>query len=192
MADSDCFAIEQFLRAIKALQALRKASPTSPALHERTVELAVALRASDTSIAEPVRSVITQALEDLLPSSVSLEAFNTDYLQKQPGNADAILAAAKAQWQISPSDTPRVNELLMQLTRPESRASLATLKEASAFLKEDVKEDQYKITAFEQAAAQLYPEATAFKTVDAVKAQKQAIMDRRQKAREAGNEDQSS
>lgn len=65
-------------------------------------------------------------LEKLLPlSSTSLENYNTQYLQKYPGDASVILAASKAQWAISgQKDKEGVANLIAQVARKENDPSL--------------------------------------------------------------------
>lgn len=44
----------------------------------------------------PARSAASEILEELIPSSTSLETYNTEYLQRGGASAPVILAAAKA------------------------------------------------------------------------------------------------
>lgn len=55
----------------------------------------------------PINPILTESLAALLPAELSLETFNSQYLQRHSGSAKAILAAAKVSRKL---DAPR-NEI---------------------------------------------------------------------------------
>lgn len=180
---------DQYLRASKAIFALKKAAPSSPALHELVVSLALAARARSGSadVQEAVLPSVKSALEELLPGDASLESYNSSFLQQHPGDASAILAAAKAQWAISgQSDKQGVHDLLLQLCKEENAASTPLLMETREFLLSSV--GQEAADALQQEARKRWPRADAFRSKEERETQKREIEERRKKEREAGNE----
>lgn len=52
--------------------------------------------ASANDVPEPVKSVLDASVAALKPAEVSLDVFNSQYLQRHSSSAPAILASAKA------------------------------------------------------------------------------------------------
>lgn len=81
---------------------MQEIAPNSPALHLRLVDFALLVQSPPSTAPEAALGLVRKELETLLPtSSITLENYNTQYLQKHSGSMDAALAAAKAQWAIS-------------------------------------------------------------------------------------------
>lgn len=77
-------------------------APQSPVVHLQLVEFAIKMQTPSSDVPETVLALIRQEFETILPiSSVNLDAYNTQYLQQRPGDSEAVLAVAKAQWAIS-------------------------------------------------------------------------------------------
>ena len=87
---------------------------------------AVLVQSPESGLPDHIKPIILRSLESLVPlASVSLEAFNTEYIQSHAGVADAALAAAKAQWTISGQrDKDGVAAIVMQILRQENKATL--------------------------------------------------------------------
>ena len=182
---------EEYLRAVRALQRAHAISPESPILHYQIVRFALLLEASssDSGIPAELEATLKADLEPLIPlSSVSPQAFSTDYLQKRPGSAEVILGAARAQWAIS-EDARATSELLLQMAKPENKPTLRDLRAAKVFLQTDVGADQTQLEAFRSAAAGVFPRATAFRSAEQNQEQQAAIAESRRKEKAAGNED---
>lgn len=52
--------------------------------------------ASLSDVPEPIKSVLDASVAELKPAEVSLDVFNSQYLQRHSSSASAILASAKA------------------------------------------------------------------------------------------------
>lgn len=66
----------------------------------------------------PIGAAVTESLAKLLLDEVALDTFNSQYLQKHPGNCKAVLAFAKAVRVLGGSQEEIENALFDQL-RPE-------------------------------------------------------------------------
>lgn len=76
---------------------------------------------------EAVLTILREELEALLPlSSVTLDNYNTQYLQQNPSSVEAALAVAKAQWVISGHrDKQGVSNVLTEALKGGEKPSLA-------------------------------------------------------------------
>jgi len=98
----------------------------SAQLHLQLVRFALQLQQSAEGIPSSVIELLKVELENLLPlQSVSLENYNTEFLQRSASNAQAKLAAAKAQWSISSGkDRAGVSALVAEAIRSTDKPSL--------------------------------------------------------------------
>jgi hypothetical protein len=80
---------------------------------------------------EAVLTILREELEALLPvSSVTLDTYNTQYLQQHPSSIEAALAVAKAQWAISGHrDKQGVMNVLTEALKGGEKPSLAVSPE---------------------------------------------------------------
>uniref|UniRef100_A0A5K1JUL3 RTX-toxin n=1 Tax=Ganoderma boninense TaxID=34458 RepID=A0A5K1JUL3_9APHY len=91
---------EKYLQAVQALNHAHALNADSPELHIRVVDLKrrscfdIGLSLSEKP-SEDTSSAASSAILKLLPDEVSMEVFNSQYLQRHSSRADAILAAAK-------------------------------------------------------------------------------------------------
>jgi hypothetical protein len=101
-------------------------APKSAQLHLQIVRFALQLQNPPSSIAPSVIEVLKADLEGILPlQSVSLESYNTEFLQHNAKDAGAKLAAAKAQWYISgEKDREGVASLNTEAVRSTEKPSL--------------------------------------------------------------------
>ncbi|OBZ77517.1 N-alpha-acetyltransferase 16, NatA auxiliary subunit [Grifola frondosa] len=86
---------KKYLQAVKALNHARSLDPANPELHIRIVHLRNTITALSELPPAPVSPVLSAAISTLLPDELSLEVFNSQYLQQHPGDAKVTLAAAK-------------------------------------------------------------------------------------------------
>jgi peptide alpha-N-acetyltransferase len=105
---------EKYLQAIKSLLKARSLDPENPELHIRTVDLhnrgsihpshgpSKKLTLTWTVLLlpqpppEPIGPILAETLHTLLPGDVTVETFNSQYLQRHSSFPLAVLAAAKA------------------------------------------------------------------------------------------------
>lgn len=106
---------------------MQEIAPESPNLHLRLVDFALLMQSPSSTAPEAVLGLVRKELETLLPtSSVTLENYNTQYLQKHSGDMDAALAAAKAQWAISgQKDGQGVSNMLLEGLKSADRPQLS-------------------------------------------------------------------
>lgn len=105
---------EKYLQAVQALNHAKALKPEDPELHIRIVEIrktgmhrvvyftlasSVTHLSSVSSLPQvpptPIGPLLTESLSALLPDEVALDTFNSQYLQKYPSSASAVLAVAK-------------------------------------------------------------------------------------------------
>lgn len=67
---------------------------------------------------EPIGPVIAEALTSLIPEEITLEVFNSEYLQQYPANAKVILASAKVSHQLQAPRT-EVEDAIFGILNPE-------------------------------------------------------------------------
>jgi peptide alpha-N-acetyltransferase len=86
---------KKYLKATRALRRAHACDPQHPEVHVRIVQLAHKV-ASLSDVPEPIKSVLDASVAELKPAEVSLDVFNSQYLQRHSSSASAILASAKA------------------------------------------------------------------------------------------------
>ncbi|KAG6379644.1 NMDA receptor-regulated protein 1-domain-containing protein [Boletus reticuloceps] len=94
---------KKYLKAARELRRAHARDPHHPEVHVRIVQLARTV-ASVSDVPEPVKSVLDASVAGLKPVEVSLEVFNSQYLQRHSLSASGILASAKVSQML---DTPR-------------------------------------------------------------------------------------
>jgi len=94
---------KKYLKATRELRRAHARDPQHPEVHVRIVQLA-RTAASVSDVPEPVKSVLDASVAALMPAEVSLEVFNSQYLQRHSLSGSAILASAKVSQML---DTPR-------------------------------------------------------------------------------------
>lgn len=124
------------VRALRVLKRMQEIGSQSPNLHLQLVEFALLLKSPRSSVPEAVQALLLEELEPILPiASVSLEHFNTQYLQQHPGDAEAALAAAKAQWTLSEHrDKDGVSSMLLEAFKGAIQPTLAVSSKLSCIL----------------------------------------------------------
>lgn len=180
----------ELARALKSLNRLHEIAPQSPTLHLQLIEFALLLQTPPSGISEAVLALLRDELQSILPdSSITLESYNTQYLQQHPRDAAAALAVAQAQWTISNHrDKDGVVSLMLEALKGPEQPTLGTVQAALAFLRDEVQADSQVIQAFNASAKAFYPRATILKTSEELAAQKASIEEARRMEKEAGNE----
>lgn len=97
-----CFAIydvairrKKYLQAVRMLTRAHSLDSEHPDLHSRIVHLRNTVSSLPEPIPAPVGPVLAESIASLLPAEVSLELFNSQYLQKHSSLPMAIVAHAK-------------------------------------------------------------------------------------------------
>ncbi|KAG2124195.1 NMDA receptor-regulated protein 1-domain-containing protein [Suillus clintonianus] len=97
-----CFAIydvairrKKYLQAVRMLVRAHSLDAEHPDLHFRIVHLRNTVSSLPEPIPAPVGPVLAESIASLLPEEVSLELFNSQYLQKHSSSSMAIVAHAK-------------------------------------------------------------------------------------------------
>ncbi|KAJ7627570.1 NMDA receptor-regulated protein 1-domain-containing protein [Mycena polygramma] len=123
---------KKYLQASKALARAAEIDTEHPEVHIRRVDF----RQTVSSVPEPspvVGPVLTELASKLLPDEVSLETFNSQYLQHHSTSAPAILAVAKVMFKLQ---TPReqVEETLFTAFEETATLDIKTALAIVAFL----------------------------------------------------------
>ncbi|KAF7323856.1 hypothetical protein MKEN_00606900 [Mycena kentingensis (nom. inval.)] len=148
---------KKYLQAGKALVAAAALDPEHPELHIRRVEFKKIV--ASLILETPASPLISELATKLLPEEVSLETFNSQYLQRHATEPAAVLAAAKV---LAILDAPReqVEETVFSALGPTLTVKTAlTMVEFLETLKSSRKEE------FRTTADGLFPLSTVFKPV---------------------------
>ncbi|KAH7882428.1 NMDA receptor-regulated protein 1-domain-containing protein [Phlebopus sp. FC_14] len=107
---------EKYLQAARALRRIRAVDSHHPELHLRVVQLCKAVMSLDGSTRTVLKPILEETLAELKPPEVSLEVFNSQYLQLHSASAKAILACAKVLRDLEHSQEDVENLLFTGLT----------------------------------------------------------------------------
>ncbi|KAI0371305.1 NMDA receptor-regulated protein 1a [Pilatotrama ljubarskyi] len=86
---------KKYLQALQALNHAHSLDADHPELHVRVADFKRRWTSLSEKPSETVTNVVSASFSKLLPDEVSLEHFNSQYVQKHPSRGDVILAAAK-------------------------------------------------------------------------------------------------
>lgn len=118
-----CFAIydvairrKKYLQAVGMLTRAHSLDSEHPDLHVRIAHLKNTVSSLPEPIPAPVGSVLAESITSLLPEEVSLELFNSQYLQQHSSSPMAIMAHAKVA-QISNAPQEEVESILFTVLR---------------------------------------------------------------------------
>lgn len=124
---------KKYLRAVKALNSAHALDADHPELHVRKAHFKLALSSAQEQPAELVGPVVTAALTNLLPDELSLELFNSQYLQRHSTDARAILASAKVSRLLNaPKD--EVESAVFAALNPDVQLDIKTAQNVLVFL----------------------------------------------------------
>ncbi|KAJ8597054.1 N-terminal acetyltransferase A, auxiliary subunit [Rhizopogon salebrosus TDB-379] len=107
---------KKYLQAVKMLTRARSLDPDHPDLHVRIAHLRNTVSSLPDPIPAPLGPVIAESIASLLPEQVSLELFNSEYLQKHSSSPMAVLAHARVA-QISNAPLEEVETILFAVLR---------------------------------------------------------------------------
>ncbi|KDQ60157.1 hypothetical protein JAAARDRAFT_174177 [Jaapia argillacea MUCL 33604] len=150
----------KYLQAAQALNTLRTLDAEHPELHIRIIEFHKALSPTTDSLPPSTQSFVTSCLSDLLPGDISLETFNSQYLQRHSASATHILACARVSRKLG-APTGEVEDLAFSLLKPEVALDLKSGMSALVFFKEL---NSGRIEEFRSACDLKFPLACTFKT----------------------------
>lgn len=145
-----CFAIydvairrKKYLQAVRMLVRAHSLDPEHPDLHSRIAHLRNTVSLLPEPIPAPVGPVLAESIASLIPPGVSLELFNSQYLQKHSSSPMAIVAHAKVA-QILKAPQDEVDSILftvlkepVQLDHEAAFAVLSYLKEMKSLRAEE-------------------------------------------------------
>jgi len=150
------------LQAVRALNHAKVVDADHPELHIRLVHFRKLQESLPSSAPSPVQAVVSGALENLIPSEVTLEAYNAQYLQRHSVDARAVLGSARA-LQILGSPRDEVEGVVHGTLNPEMNLLLKTALDVWSFLK-DIGSPQ--ANEFRLACDNKFDLSTVFKTPD--------------------------
>jgi len=152
----------KYLQAVRALNHAKVLDADHPELHVRCLHLQKQYQSLPSPPPSSVGSVIGGALETLITSEMTLEAYNTQYLQRHSVKAQAVLGAARG-LQILGSPSDEIEGVILGILNPETDLSLKTALDAWSFLK-DIHSPRAE--EFRSACDTNFDLSTVFKTPD--------------------------
>ncbi|CDO77958.1 hypothetical protein BN946_scf184971.g8 [Trametes cinnabarina] len=148
----------KYLQALQALYNVRRLDPDSPELHVRIVDFKRRWSSLPEKPSETVASVVSSTLPKLIPEEVSLELFNSQYLQKHSSRGDAILGAARVSRDLG-APREEVEAAVFNALNAGVELDLVTAVAIDAFLSEIQSPREAELRA---AFRQKFPLATVF------------------------------
>ncbi|KAI0689172.1 NMDA receptor-regulated protein 1-domain-containing protein [Cytidiella melzeri] len=163
---------KKYLQAAQALTQAQSLDADHPELHIRLIHFHQSVSSLPQQPPAPVGPALTESLAKLLPAEIALETFNSQYLQKHPGNPRAVLAFAKA-LQVLGGPPEEIENVLFEQLRPESSLDTKTAEQILLFL-QGIKSSRAE--NFRSSCDSKFPSSTVFKTPQEVAAlRKQAF-----------------
>ncbi|KZT00643.1 NMDA receptor-regulated protein 1a [Laetiporus sulphureus 93-53] len=126
---------KKYIQAVKALNSARAVNAEDPELHVRLVHFRTIVASLPQSPPAPMGPVVSEALTKLLPEELSLELYNSQYLQRHSTDARAILACAKVSHLLQ---APRgeVEDATFAVLNPDVKLDIKTSLAVHDFLKD--------------------------------------------------------
>ncbi|KAF8582555.1 N-terminal acetyltransferase A, auxiliary subunit [Ramaria rubella] len=148
---------KKFAQALRALNNARRLELQHPEVHVRIVDYhkRIGLLSPPTA-SIPVLSLIVSSLETLIPSELSPETFNNEFLQRQSHSAKAILAAARVSRLLNTPEEAVENLTFGTLS---SETSVDALEFLNSF--KSARADEFR-----EAASKRFPQSTVFSAAD--------------------------
>ncbi|KAG7446845.1 N-terminal acetyltransferase A, auxiliary subunit [Guyanagaster necrorhizus] len=125
---------KKLLQAAKALKHACSIDVENPELHIRLVHVRRTASALPQEPPVPIGPLFKESLLELLPEEVSLETFNSQYLQRHPSSQQAILAAAKVS-QMLQAPLQEVENTLFAALGPDAKLDLESSQAILSYLK---------------------------------------------------------
>ena len=110
---------EKFLQAVRALNRIKTIDPENPELHVRLVHLRHTISSLPQPPPEPIGSVLSGSLDELLSPDVSLETYNSQYLQQHSTSGRGILAAAKVLRLLGATPAEEIDNTIFTVFNPD-------------------------------------------------------------------------
>ncbi|THH29718.1 hypothetical protein EUX98_g4478 [Antrodiella citrinella] len=123
----------KLLEAAKALRYAKSLDAEHPELHIRLIDFHKRVSSLPQVPPAPIGSVINAALAELLPEEVSLETFNSQYLQRHSTSGKAVLASANVLHKLG-TPIAEVESAAFGALNPEVSLSIQTAVDILAFL----------------------------------------------------------
>ncbi|KAG9004716.1 hypothetical protein FRB93_010207 [Tulasnella sp. JGI-2019a] len=150
---------KKYLRALSALKAAHDLDRNSPDLHYRVIEFKSIVESAQ--LHPDIKSSVDEFLALLVPPDQSLEQFNNDYIQRNPGSAAAQLGFSKGLWAIyKGAGKDRTEDALVQLTHADQNTSIQIGLEAITFSRDVIQSS--RADELQAALAQRFPSSTIF------------------------------
>ncbi|KAH8102267.1 NMDA receptor-regulated protein 1a [Cristinia sonorae] len=115
----------KYLQAIKALKRAKILNATYPDLHVRLVDFRKRVSSLSQPPPEPIGSVVKAAVTELIPEEVSLETYNSQYVQHHSTSGKAILTSTKV-LQILGSPVSEIESAAFGSLNPEVTLDIET------------------------------------------------------------------
>ncbi|PSR74379.1 hypothetical protein PHLCEN_2v9887 [Hermanssonia centrifuga] len=125
---------KKYLQAAQALKRARQLDSEYSPLHVRLIHFRKTVSSLPQEPPAPVGPVVTAAAADLVPADLSLETYNSQYLQKHSTSPRAILASAQA-LHILGAPVEEVESTTFGVLNPEVERDIRSAMEVLAFLK---------------------------------------------------------
>jgi len=151
---------KKYLQAVKALNFVKSVDPEDPDLHVRLIDLRKTVTSLPQAPPAPIGPVLLESAANLLPEDVSLENWNSQYLQRHSTSAKHVLASAKALKQIGTSPLEEVESTVFGVLNPDVSIDIKTALNAAAFLKEN---KSPRVDEFRAACDAKFEMSTVFK-----------------------------
>ncbi|KAJ6631099.1 NMDA receptor-regulated protein 1-domain-containing protein [Mycena sp. CBHHK59/15] len=136
---------KKFLQASKALALAADLDTENPEVHIRRIEFRQTVSSLSAPLPPAVASIVAASLSKLLPDEISLETFNSQYLQRHPTSALAALAAAKVALRLqAPRDL--VEDTVFAVFGAEMALNVTTALAIREFLRsiQSPREDEFR------------------------------------------------
>jgi peptide alpha-N-acetyltransferase len=136
---------KKYLQAARALSHARSLSPEHPELHIRTVDMRKTVSSLPQVPPTPIGPVLTELLSSILPDEISLETFNSQYLQRHSSSAAAVLAAAKVSRKLD-ATREEVEDILFTTLKGDIQLDIKTAHTIISFLGDiqSPRQDEYR------------------------------------------------
>ncbi|GLB39170.1 putative N-terminal acetyltransferase A, auxiliary subunit [Lyophyllum shimeji] len=150
---------KKFLQAVKALNHAHALDSEHPELHVRLVHFRQAFSALREPLPAPVGPLVLEALQKLLPDELSLDTYNSQYLQRHASEPRSVLAAAKVA-QTLEAPLPDVEATVFSVLGPESKLDIPAALDIMSFLTYIKSE---RVEEFRSACDERFELSTVFK-----------------------------
>jgi len=124
---------KKYLQALKALKFVHSLDAEHPDLHTRLVDLRQTLTSLPQLPPEPIGPLVTDALSNLLPTELSLETFNSQYLQRNASSPRATLAVAHVAHKLGAPEE-ELNDMVFSVLNPHIKLDIKDASRALTFL----------------------------------------------------------